>query len=190
MRRVALCSAFALALSGLAACASSSRAARGSSDAAASPTTIRIEGATESIALTTVPSTKMARATIDAPIDSVWRALTTVYQTLEIPVTILLTDQRVIGNDAAKVRRRLHGEPLTRYLDCGSSLGMQNAATYAITMSIRTQLAPDATGGTTVLTRIDATAVSPNYSNSAVSCSSTGVLEKQIVTMLEEQVRK
>jgi hypothetical protein len=112
-----------------------------------------------------------------------------VYQALEIPVTTLLSDQRLVANEAFKVRRRLHGQPLSRYLDCGASMGQQNADTYAVTMSIRTQLAGDPTGGTTVLTLVQATAVAPAFSNTPVSCASNGALEQLITNMLAERVR-
>ena len=188
MRRVASLSCCALSLAALAACASSPRSAGAPTDGAGTPTTTRIDGPATAVSITTTSSARTARTTVEAPVDTVWRALTQVYQELEIPVTILLTDQRVIGNEAAKVRRRLGGETLTKYFDCGSSMGMQNAATYAITMAIRTQLTPDPTGATTVLTRIDATGVNPNFSNSTVACSSTGALEQRITTMVRERV--
>ena len=188
MRRVALLAVCTLGMTGLAACASSPREAHTPTGGAGTPTTTRIEGPSTVITLTTMPTTNSSRTTIDAPVDSVWGALAQVYQALEIPVTIFLSDQRVIGNQAAKIRRRLQGEQLTKYFDCGSSAGMQNAATYAITMAIRTQLLPDPTGGTTIVTRIDATGVNPNFSNTPVSCSSTGALELRIAAMVRERV--
>lgn len=190
MRRLAFLSLCALATAAGSACASRRGATPAPTDGAGMPTTTRIETPNGAVALTTVPSTRTARLTVDAPVDSVWKALVPVYQALEIPVTTLLSDQRLVANEAFKVRRRLHGQPLSRYLECGSSMGMQNADTYAVTMSIRTQLVGDPTGGTSVLTRVQATGVAPTFSNSAVSCASTGALEQQITDLLAQRMRQ
>lgn len=122
-----------------------------------------------------------------ASMDSAWAALRAVWTELGIPITNLVDDQHVVGNETFKTRRRIGKIPMQNILDCGSTQGMPNAETYDIMMSIWSFLAPNPKGGLNLVTRMDATGKSPNFSRDAsVTCSSVGELEKVIAT----QVRK
>ncbi|MCX5762995.1 MAG: hypothetical protein NTW72_16090 [Gemmatimonadetes bacterium] len=123
-----------------------------------------------------------------APIDSAWPALQAVYRELGIPVTTLQDASHLIGNETFKTRRRISKLPMQRILNCGESQGMPNAETYDIMMSISSYFVKHPTAGYNLITRIDATGKSPNYSREAsVNCSSQGELEQLISEMVKKK---
>jgi len=78
---------------------------------------------------------------------------------------------------------------MQRYLECGTASGAQNAETYFITLAMHTRLRADPSGGTTVSTTVDATAVPPAFnSTDPVRCASTGRLERRVVALLTERL--
>jgi hypothetical protein len=167
-------------------------ASAGSSTAIAPPTTMtpmtqRVVTPNSALSINTISVNSGSNTLIVAPIEATWTALNLVYGELGIPITTLVDAQHLIGNDAYKVRRRIGKIPMMKILDCGNAQGIPNAETYDIMMSISSTLAVNAKGGTNLLTRIDATGKSPNFSRDAsVNCASSGELEKQIA----EAVRK
>jgi len=123
-----------------------------------------------------------------APIDSAWTALKSVYSELGIPVTTLVDASHLIGNEGFKVRRRIGKVPMQRILDCGSAQGMPNAETYDIMMSISSYLVKNPKAGFNLITRIDASGKSPNFSReSSVNCPSQGELEALIGELVRKQ---
>jgi len=123
-----------------------------------------------------------------APIDSAWAALKSVYSELGIPVTTLVDASHLIGNEGFKVRRRIGKVPMQRILDCGGAQGMPNAETYDIMMSISSNFVKNPKAGFNLITRIDASGKSANFSREAsVICASLGELEKLIGEMVRKQ---
>lgn len=171
-----------------AACASS-----GSSSVAPpttmTPVTQRIVTPTSAVAFNTVNVNSGSNITIVTTVDAAWTALNVTYNEFKIPVTTLVDKDHLIGNDAFKVRRRVGNLPMQKLLDCGSSQGIQNAETYDILMSISSTVVPNPKGGVNLMTRIDATGKSPNFSRDAsVNCPSTGELEKAIAEAVRKKV--
>ena len=123
-----------------------------------------------------------------APIDSAWAALKSVYSELGIPVTTLVDASHLIGNEGFKTRRRIGTLPMQRILDCGGAQGMPNAETYDIMLSISSNFVKHSTAGFDLITRIDASGKSANFSReSSVICASLGELEKLIGEMVRKQ---
>lgn len=170
------------------ACASS-----GSSTAAAPATTIvpvtqRIVSTTTALNINTVAVNAGQSSAIVAPMEAAWTALNVVYNELKIPITTLVDAQHVIGNETFKTRRRIGPLPMQSILDCGNAQGIPNAETYDIQMSIMSYLTPNPKGGLTLVTRIDATGKSPNFSrDNAVICVSSGTLEKAMAEMVRKK---
>jgi hypothetical protein len=161
--------------------------------AAAPPTSIpvRIATAGRGTNLSLNPDVKANVVTISQPIADAWKYLPAVYDSLQIPLTTKQDNDLYMGNEGIKLRRKLAGVSLTRYLDCGAAQGTQNAETYDIQLSVLTQLTPDPVGGTAVSSVVQASAHSALFGSSqAVNCSSTGQLELRIGKLLGAIIAK
>jgi hypothetical protein len=178
MRYSPVFSAFAVAA--VVGCASSSSDI---SDGAAAPQATRIVGVKSEIEMRTNPTVSRASVLVDASLADTWKKLSTVYDSIGIPVTSSDPGQGVLGNDNFKIRRRLKDVPLTRYLDCGSTQGGPSAETYDIIMIVKTYLQPSA-GGTMATTFLQASGRPVSLSGNFVNCASTGRLEARIGELL------
>ncbi len=168
-------------------CASSGASSGAAAPATITPVTQRIVTSSSSLNINTVSVNVGSTQLIVASMDAAWTALNVAYNEFGIPVTTLVDATHLIGNDAFKVRRRVGKIPMQAILDCGNAMGIPNAETYDIMMSISSTLVPNPKGGINLNTRIDASGKSPNFSRDAsVGCSSQGELEKAIA----EAVRK
>jgi hypothetical protein len=141
--------------------------------------TVRVVDGSRSVAIPIVAAPAAAAVRVDAPPARVFSVLRPVYDSLSIPVTRVSAQQRVIGNDGLRLRRRMGSAPLSRYLDCGRTQGGSNADTYEINMTIET-VVREGTAGSTLQTSLTATAHSVNFPGAPVRCSSTGELETAI----------
>lgn len=152
--------------------------------------TVRVVGgAGATTQLTTTRSSGAVVGTFDMDLVRAWQALPSVYAELGVPITNRRVDVRSLGNSGFKVRRRLEGVPLTRYLDCGRAQGAPSAETYEIMLAVHTQLAAADDGRTTVTTLVDAMARPVNFAGEYSGCSSTGVLEQSIIDLLYRATR-
>src|SRR4051812_41608986 len=102
---------------GLAACGSAGGASTAPSPV--SQTVLRAPGGSPVLSMTGVDATNVQTLAF-AP-DQVFRVLPNVLDSLGIPVAMLEPSKRSIGNPAFKIRQRIKGTPLSRYIDCGSS---------------------------------------------------------------------
>lgn len=139
------------------------------------------------LAVQSVGSSIASANSLALPIDSAWGRLPAAFDSLGIPVTTVRTADRILGNEALRVRRRLAGAPLSTYLNCGSKVGMPNADSYDVHLSILTQLRPDELSGgtaTSVATLVEATAREAGGSAASVRCGSTGRLEERLFRAL------
>jgi hypothetical protein len=174
-----------IAMAALLGCASAS-----SSVAKTSVETTRVATAAGTTSVTMTSTVTPGLVTLEFPIEYVWRALPVAYDSIGIPVGKLDTLSRVVGNDGYKLRRKLGGVPLTRYLDCGQAQGFKSAETYEINLSVLTQLQPAGTGRTTAATVVQASAKPVNFAGEYSTCSSTGELEKRVADVLSRVVQK
>ena len=162
----------------LAACASSPAAddhqsLRGPSDALPSDirrgtvVTLRTEG-------------YAVRGKVPAPPERTFATVVAVYEALGIPVTAMDSASLTVGNPRFTVTRRLAGERLTEYLDCGDNRGIPNAEVYTVRMDIRSTVSPDP-DGSSVATVIEATARSNDGTGTQpVVCHTRARLEERI----------
>ena len=121
---------------------------------------------------------------LEAAPEAAWTALMAAYGKLEIPLATVDAAGRTVGNPGFSVRRRLGGQPLSHYLDCGTNLTGIIANSYIVKLSVGSKLTPEAQGGTTLETRVTASATSPQGTGSGpVRCSSTGRLESDIAKL-------
>ncbi len=146
--------------------------------------TTRVSGSGGTTTLTTVAETRRGVALLPAPVDLVWTALRTSYDSLGIPVTRVDKAGWVIANEGLRLRRRLGKVALTRYLDCGSAQAGPNAETYEVHLAVVTHLRPESTDATVATTALEASARPVLFAGDFVACASTGELERSLESML------
>lgn len=180
----------AAALAIVAALACSSGGSAPPTVAAPAPTPMRVEtsgGAVVDMSLTRSDPT--GRFPIAATPDAVWAVLPGVYAELEIPVTTVVSSARRLGNPTHRVRRRLGGQRMSRFLSCGERLYQAVADTDNITLHLETVVSP-AEGGALLTTVVEATARPIGVSGHPINCTSTGALEQRIVELIQEKLAK
>ena len=153
------------------------------------PTTQRVVVAGgQTLSINTVDVNQGSSTLVLASLDSSWAALKATNTELAIPVTTLQDATHLIGNEGYKVRRRIGKIPMQLILDCGGAQGMQNAETYDIFLTVSSYLTKNPKAGYNLVTRIDASAKSPNFNREQnIKCSSQGELEKQIGELVRKK---
>jgi hypothetical protein len=124
------------------------------------------------------------KSTVKVPFDKAWSMLPDAYASLSIPLTTLEPQDHLLGNRGLQVRRRLGNTPLSRYINCGSAQGEESANSYAINLSVITQLQPADSGRTKVTTTVDAVGKPVLFSGEDVHCATTGAIETWISKLL------
>jgi hypothetical protein len=173
---------FALAV---AACAGSTS----SSAPAPASQTVRVSGSTfgGTLRMDANPSSHVHE--LAAPVDQVWRALPAVFDSLGIPVAILDAPNHRMGNQSFKIRSRLKGVPLSRYIDCGNSTQIgANADSYEVNLVVMTEVKPAEGGTAKLITEFQAMAKPVNFSQDFSACSSKGLFETKLVEALKARL--
>ena len=170
-----------LACALLAGCASGGSAGSGS---APRDVTTRVETAEGTVSLRSMRSDPTGAFSINAPADRAWQALAVVYEDLEVKVTTMDTNNRRIGIENARLRHRLGGTRLSKYLSCGERLSQPVADSDEISMTVLTQVVPDGAGKSTLHTLVEATAKQTGSGGARINCATTGELEKHIVELV------
>lgn len=148
--------------------------------------TVTIETDQSSTELRITPTRPHAHSSVAlAPVEQAWAALPGAYAALGIrPAGVQDPAARRYGAGPVTLRR-INGERVSRFVDCGSTMSIPNADSYAVTFRIVTQLIPDATGATRVQTVLEATARPRDTAGNTVDCTSTGYAERLIVQKLQ-----
>ncbi|MBV9774612.1 MAG: hypothetical protein JO040_11715 [Gemmatimonadetes bacterium] len=121
--------------------------------------------------------------------DALWSVLPSVYEDLNVRMGTSDPGNRVYGNTSFVVNRTLGGKPLSTYLSCGSDpIGLPLADKYRVSMSLLTTLAPAQGGKTQVKTQLSATASNPAVSDAGTTCSTTGLLEREIASRIQAKL--
>lgn len=142
----------------------------------------------QSIRLNTTATSVAISEPIAVGADSAYNLLLKVYADLQIPITTMDPRQRMSGNPNFKIRRRLGGVTLVKYLDCGNKDGVPNAESYDVVLNIMSAIGGATTGRSTVSTRVDAIASHPVFgSSNQLVCTTTGELEKRIAVAVKEK---
>lgn len=119
---------------------------------------------------------------------STWGALPAAYETLGITVNHLDEKQLLMGGTGMRLRRRLGGEPLGKYLDCGGGLGGANADSYDVNLTLLARVAPEGKAGSTLAVELQALARPMNVSGDWLRCTSRGVLEKRLADLVRAEL--
>lgn len=122
--------------------------------------------------------------------DSIYAALTAVFQELKIPVQTANPKAGLLNNLNADISRRLGGERLSRYIDCGRGFSGPNADYYRVTLAVSAWVEPATGEPRQLMVAIAASGRDPSGTRSYYSqCTSRGDLEKRIATRVQEIVR-
>lgn len=123
--------------------------------------------------------------TIGVAAELAWRALGGVYGELGIPVTSSNPQTMQLGNPGYSARR-VGGDRMNTFVDCGSGLAGPLANLYDVTLSISTRLTAKGPQSTEVLTIVDAFGEPRAVSGNQVHCQSRGVLELRVAQEVAE----
>lgn len=123
--------------------------------------------------------------TIGVGAEVAWRALGGVYVELGIPVTSSNPRTMEIGNPGYTARR-VGGDRMNTFVDCGSDLSGPLANQYEVTLTISTKLTAKGPEETEVLTIVDAFGEPRAVSGNMVHCQSRGVLELRVAQEVAE----
>src|SRR5690349_6973492 len=115
-----------------------------------------------------------ATLVLAVPAARAWAAVPAAYNALSIPIVALDTSARSIESVTSGYRQFLHN-PVSRFVDCGSTITGPNADTYRVQFTIDSQLVPLTDSTSTLRTRVDASGASSV--GATARCSTTGSLE-------------
>ena len=119
---------------------------------------------------------------VAVPAARAWTAVPAAYNALPIPIVALDTTSRSIRGVASAYRQFLRN-PVSRFVDCGTTLVGPNADTYRVELRISSQVVPVSDTSSSIHTRVEA---SGTGSVGAVNCSTTGSLERLVNTQVVE----
>lgn len=118
--------------------------------------------------------------------EEAWNALVGTYRELEVPIDARGSGDGVITTERFRAPRRLLDQPLSTYMDCGSSIDGPRVRMWQVTARLVSEL-EEVDDGVLVSTRLTASArPRDGNSTSPIGCSSTGALEREIVRLVGE----
>ncbi len=117
--------------------------------------------------------------TIDVAAATVWRVVGGVYAQLDIPVEHTNPPVMEIGNRGYRARR-VNGDRMNTFVDCGSDLSGPLANRYDITLSVVTRVTAKGEENSEILTTVDAYGRPTAVSGNPIHCQSRGILEQRV----------
>ncbi len=117
----------------------------------------------------------------------VWPHLEPAFEGMGVEVTEVKADQWIAGNPRFRPRR-IQGDRLSTFLECGNDHGGPYADQRDVQMTFMAQLLRAPGGGTNVTVLVTGVARPRNVSGADLPCSSKGVLEKRLVAELQAAV--
>lgn len=123
--------------------------------------------------------------TVDAAPRAAWGVLGHTYDQLGIPIEYADPAANGIGNPGYSARR-IGGDRMAAFLDCGSDFSGPLANQHEITLTVVTTLAPAGPESTEVTTLVDAWGKPRAVSGNPIHCVSKGVLERRIAESVAE----
>lgn len=177
-------------LAALAACASAGTREPGTESAERNVTmvtTTAASGQTVTTPVTTYSDVGARAVEIQGTADDVFRALPEAYRTAGLEVVTSDPPNRTAGNTQIRVRRNLGRQPLSAYLDCGTSgLSGPAADAYPVRLSVVSTVTPS--GSTSQLRTVVRAAYVTAEQSGTTPCNTTGALETAIARAVQLQV--
>lgn len=119
---------------------------------------------------------------VPASPDAVWQAMPQIYAALELPLSAMDDEKRVL--ESVNRVRRIAGKSISNYFACASAYG-NLASSGDVYLTVRSQVLPEGEGSQ-VRHEVQAIARSSTSSTNSVQCSSKGGLE----SLLEESIAR
>lgn len=120
-----------------------------------------------------------------APRDRVLAAVDTALKSLGIPLDVRLPAAGLVGTGKLKTQRRLGGERISRWLDCGVGARGATADVYQISLALLGMVRQ--VHADSVELRVALAAGAQDFSGplgDPISCSSTGALEERVFAVV------
>lgn len=133
----------------------------------------------------------LVTASLDVSADAqeAWTALLMVYEELKIPAREVDVTAKTVRNLRFVVSRRLGGERLSRFLDCGRSATGPNANSHRLELEIASRVVSVGPGQSRIDTELTGTGMNmEGTSNTRVLCTSSHQLEYRIAARVRELV--
>jgi hypothetical protein len=140
--------------------------------------------------VTLAASTYAVETDLGASAQDVWEAAMATYEELGMEVTYSRPGEYV-GNRQFRVRRRLAGDRLSKYLRCGfDATGRPMADSYSVTFNVVSEISSTTDLQSIMGTTVSATALKPGgTSTDPVVCASKGLLEEKIARLVAQRVQ-
>lgn len=129
----------------------------------------------------------VGESTVPHGLTAVWNVLPSVFEQLEIDLTFFDERAGALGNEGYRARR-IEGQRMSRWLDCGRDLVQANADGYDVRLAVLVQLLTAPGNETTVRTTVDAYARPRGTNTGQVHCVSWGLLERRIPELVMERL--
>ncbi len=124
---------------------------------------------------------------VDAAPEKVLEALRSAYSDLGIEVKLYDPTHGQVGNRNFTRSYRLSGQPLSRFIGCGTTMTGEAADSYRVTMALLSQVTPE-NGRSRVQTSLTGAAQDIGTSDERVSCLSRGLLEAQVNELVSRRI--
>jgi hypothetical protein len=123
--------------------------------------------------------------TVAADPAALWPSLIAVYAELGLVPTVVDERTLLLAVRGQPAMRKLGGEILSGYLECGQNPSGKIAELYRVQLDVGTRLVPLRAGYTVVETSVAASASNPaGAMSNRVACGSSGTLETRIAGLL------
>ena len=130
-------------------------------------------------------------ATLPYSVEQVWRVLPFVFDSLGIPIASMDPAKRTLGNESFRVRSRLKGQPLSKFIDCGTSTQIgPNADSYDVVLILTASVHAAEAGSATVSTTFSAVAKPANFAQDYAPCNSRGQIESRFIDIVRAKLAK
>jgi hypothetical protein len=154
---------------------------------ASAPATISVDsqqGGTQELTVGTAPNVPTAD-NLALPADSAWARLPRAFTAVGLEGATPIAGERSLSLGPVKVTRRLGGQRLSSYLNCGQSLSGPNADSHSVALTVLSKLVPNGSA-TRLETLVQATATPLVSGGGMVSCNTTGALENRIAAEMRK----
>jgi hypothetical protein len=119
----------------------------------------------------------------------VWEALGAAYGDLQLPVAAADARERTLQSGRFRAPRRIGGEPLAAFLDCGNTLTGRRVDNSDVHIEMASGVRAAGADAALLATLVTASArARDGTSTAAVPCTSTGELEKLVAARVRERV--
>jgi len=174
----------------LAAAAGCASTQTGSGPAQPQPQTVSVAGTNSTMRVGGVADAT-GTATLPYTVEQIWRVLPFAFDSLGIPIAAMDPAKRTLGNESFRVRARLKGTPLSRFIDCGTSTQIgPNADNYDVVMVLTAYVHAADPGSATVGTTFSAVAKPANFAQDYAPCNSKGLMESRFIDIVRAKLAK